>query len=95
MTNIMSALRETYLYGGGCQMDDEHLSELMEKIDSLQDTIDDLSLDNADLVDHNIRLHQENNERRLNTCSNSSITKNRRRKKYGSKSNARSRSVAD
>jgi len=65
MTNILSALHETYLYGGGCQMDSEHLSDLMGQIDNLQDTIEDLSLNNADLIDHNIRLQKENDVLRL------------------------------
>lgn len=60
MTDILSALHETYLYGGGCQMDDAHLSDPMEQIDNLQDTINDLSLDKEELIDHNIRLRQEN-----------------------------------
>lgn len=65
MTNILSALHETYLYGGGCQMDSEHLSDLMGQIDNLQDTINDLSLDKEELIEHNLRLRQENDELRL------------------------------
>ncbi|WP_278839955.1 hypothetical protein [Holdemania filiformis] len=42
MTDIMSALHETYLYGGGCQMDDEHLAELLNQIDELKQENEDL-----------------------------------------------------
>ena len=42
MTNILSALHETYLYGGGCQMDEEHLAELLNQIDDLKQENEDL-----------------------------------------------------
>lgn len=42
MTDIMSALHETYLYGGGCQMDNEHLAELLNQIDELKHENEDL-----------------------------------------------------
>ena len=36
MTDIMSSLHEAYLYGGGCQMDNDHLSELLDEIEALK-----------------------------------------------------------
>ena len=42
MTDIMSALHETYLYGGGCHMDNEHLAELLNQIDELKHENEDL-----------------------------------------------------
>lgn len=42
MTDIMSALHETYLYGGDCHMDNEHLAELLNQIDELKHENEDL-----------------------------------------------------
>ena len=42
MTDIMSELHETYLYGGGCHMDNEHLAELLNQIDELKHENEDL-----------------------------------------------------